>query len=218
MLAIVGTALWLGGVLFAGLVGLIAVGLLWEWWKLVQRFARSTLARIRWMLWGVIYVGTAAAALILFEMIDKGIVLTLIIIVVATDTGAYFVGRAIGGPKIAPRISPSKTWSGLVGGMASAAAAGILAFAQGAHLFSDGTGFGKPFPTGLAVGLLAAILAVAAQMGDFFESWMKRRAGVKDSGTLLPGHGGLLDRADGLLAATVVALCFYALAASGALA
>jgi phosphatidate cytidylyltransferase len=109
----------------------------------------------------------------------------------ATDIGAYFAGRAIGGPKLAPRISPSKTWSGLAGGVAAALAFGFLLNAL----------------AGLPVRLAAAsgLLAVAAQGGDLFESWIKRRAGVKDSGTLLPGHGGVLDRLDGAVAAAPLA-------------
>jgi phosphatidate cytidylyltransferase len=114
-------------------------------------------------------------------------VLTIIGVVIATDTGAYFAGRAIGGPKIAPRISPSKTWAGLAGGMA--ASAGLI---TGVGSYVESFALWQP--------LLGAALAMIAQAGDFFESWMKRRAGVKDSGSLIPGHGGLFDRADGLLA------------------
>ena len=102
-------------------------------------------------------------------------------------------GRAVGGPKIAPRISPSKTWAGLCGGIAGAIAVIYLAEKQ--------TGAVGTVPLIVAFGVAAAIIA---QTGDFFESWMKRRAGVKDSGNLIPGHGGLFDRVDGLLAVCFV--------------
>lgn len=107
----------------------------------------------------------------------------------ATDTGAYFSGRTIGGAKIAPKISPNKTWAGLIGGMIAAALVmgGMALYAQIDHA-----------PVYFVLG---AILAVIAQIGDFFESWLKRRAGVKDSGALIPGHGGVLDRIDGVLTA-----------------
>ena len=117
----------------------------------------------------------------------------------ATDIGAYFAGRSIGGPKLAPRISPSKTWSGLAGGVLAALVLGFLL-----HRFA-----GLPIQLAAASGLLA----VAAQLGDLLESAMKRRAGVKDSGTLLPGHGGVMDRLDGVVAAApLAALCYAVLA------
>ncbi|MBH1992345.1 MAG: phosphatidate cytidylyltransferase [Sphingomonadaceae bacterium] len=116
----------------------------------------------------------------------------------ATDIGAYFAGRSIGGPKLAPRISPSKTWSGLGGGVLAALLTGFLL-----HRFAD-------LPIQLAAA--SGILAVAAQLGDLLESAMKRRAGVKDSGTLLPGHGGVMDRLDGVVAAApLAALCYLLL-------
>lgn len=115
----------------------------------------------------------------------------------ATDIGAYFAGRAIGGPKLAPKISPSKTWAGLAGGVLAALVLGFLL-----HRFAD-----LPIQLAAASGLLA----VAAQLGDLFESGMKRRAGVKDSGTLLPGHGGVMDRLDGVIAAAPLAALIYLL-------
>lgn len=115
----------------------------------------------------------------------------------ATDIGAYFAGRAIGGPKLAPRISPSKTWAGLCGGVLAALLLGFLL-----HRFA-----GLPIQLAAASGLLA----VAAQLGDLLESAMKRRAGVKDSGTLLPGHGGVMDRLDGVVAAAPLAAFFVLL-------
>jgi phosphatidate cytidylyltransferase len=113
----------------------------------------------------------------------------------ATDIFAYFGGRAIGGPKLAPKVSPNKTWAGLIGGMVGA---GVLGAATALAL-----GLAAPF---LYAG---ALMGLVAQLGDLYESGVKRRAGVKDSGSLLPGHGGVLDRLDGLLP---VALATFALA------
>jgi phosphatidate cytidylyltransferase len=119
-------------------------------------------------------------------------VLWIIACVWATDIGAYFLGITAGGAKLAPSISPSKTWSGLIGGMSAAA---VVSAASG-WLFGAGHT--------LTLAATGAVLAVVAQGGDLLESVAKRRAGVKDSGKLIPGHGGLLDRIDGLIAVLVV--------------
>jgi len=153
--------------------------------------------------WGLLYAGVPAIALIWLRQQDTGfeLVLWTLAIVWATDIFAYFAGRLIGGPKIAPRISPSKTWAGLGGGMLGAGAIAALLAVQ----------FGLDFDPALAA-LLGAWLAVAAQVGDFFESHLKRRAGVKDSGRLLPGHGGVMDRLDGAVpVAVLVALAVWLL-------
>ncbi|MBU2092030.1 MAG: phosphatidate cytidylyltransferase [Alphaproteobacteria bacterium] len=113
--------------------------------------------------------------------------LWLLAVVVATDVGAYFAGRTIGGPKLAPRISPKKTWAGLIGGMVSAGLIGA-----GAILL---IGVGDI----ILLVIFSALLAVVAQIGDLSESAVKRHFGVKDSGTIIPGHGGLFDRLDGFL-------------------
>lgn len=148
----------------------------------------------RWIALGVLYIGLPTLLLLwLRDEVGRLTVYWLFILVWATDTGAYVFGRLIGGPKLAPRVSPKKTWAGLAGGMACAAAiGGGFAVLVGAETWA-----------GLAA--LSAGLAVVAQMGDLFESWVKRRFGVKDAGGIMPGHGGLLDRVDGLLAAVVVA-------------
>ena len=118
------------------------------------------------------------------------LVLWVFIVVWSVDIGAYFTGRAIGGPKLAPSISPGKTWAGFYGGIAAATLLG------GAWVLVT------QLP--LVLVLLAPLFAAAAQGGDLFESWMKRRAGVKDSGRLLPGHGGVFDRVDGLLPVAIL--------------
>jgi len=144
---------------------------------------------------GMLYTGLPVLSLCYIHGQYDGIDLSFwtLAIVWATDIGAYFSGRTFGGPKLAPVWSPNKTWSGLIGGMIAAEVVGI------------GLTFVLHVQMRLAV--LAGILAVAAQMGDLFESQMKRRAGVKDSGKLLPGHGGVMDRLDGC----VPVLCIVAL-------
>lgn len=199
MVAIVCAALWLGGWWWIGLVVLIAGLVLWEWNRLVKAFAGSAPGEIVWMFFGAVYVSAAALALIQVR-ISYGPLETLIVFlapVVAVDVGAYFSGRAIGGAKIAPSISPGKTWAGLAGG---ALAAGLLGI--GIELADFGPAGGDGFEwLNIVTALLAgAIIAVIAQTGDFFESWMKRRAGVKDASNLIPGHGGVFDRVDGFLA------------------
>ncbi len=113
--------------------------------------------------------------------------LWVLLLVTATDTGAYFAGRSIGGPKLAPRVSPKKTWAGLIGGMAAAALVGA-----GVTVAWGGEGV-------ITVALVSAALAVVAQIGDLSVSKAKRSFGVKDSSNLIPGHGGVLDRLDGYL-------------------
>jgi phosphatidate cytidylyltransferase len=138
---------------------------------------------------GALYVGVPSLALVwLRGDVPGGLqhLIWLLLVIWATDICAYLVGRSAGGPKLAPRISPGKTWSGLLGGVAGAGLVGALA----AHVMGAGYWFAA------AVG---ASLAVVGQAGDLFESALKRHAGVKDSGHLIPGHGGLLDRIDGLV-------------------
>jgi phosphatidate cytidylyltransferase len=201
MLAVAGLCLWAGGVVWAIFVMLIATGLLWEWRRLVTAFEPSPIGRGLWNVGGIIYIGFAAAMLLFLrsDLFGTGPLLCLLSMVIATDVGAYFAGRAIGGPKIAPSISPSKTWAGLAGGIAGAS----LAYGAFGQISGDFAGIGQPHALDLTLGT-GALTAVVAQTGDFFESWMKRRAGVKDSGNLLPGHGGLFDRVDGLLAVLFV--------------
>ncbi|HKX23519.1 MAG TPA: phosphatidate cytidylyltransferase [Rhizorhapis sp.] len=147
---------------------------------------------------GIYYVGLPVLALLYLRGHEHGLLLAFwaLGLVWATDIGAFFAGRSLGGPKLAPAVSPSKTWSGLGGGVAAALLFGFVL---------HGT-LGLPIRLAAASGLLA----VAAQLGDLFESWLKRRAGVKDSGTLLPGHGGVLDRLDGVVTAAPIAALLVA--------
>lgn len=177
-----------------GLAGLFAVYLL-------AAMHRSQTAG--WVAFGIPYLGGSGLALLAVRAEpDTGLALALFLMaaVWVTDIGAFIAGRLIGGPKLMPKISPKKTWAGLIGGMAFAALFG----------YGGACGFGAARP-GIA-GMLAVVLAVVAQAGDLFESYVKRRSGKKDSGTLIPGHGGVLDRVDGLLFAAVFFALFQAAA------
>ncbi|PLK25683.1 phosphatidate cytidylyltransferase [Novosphingobium sp. TH158] len=202
MVAVAGAALWLGGWLWALFVGAIATGVLWEWRGLVRGFAATPMQQTLWNIGGIVYIGFATAMLLFLrsEFFPVIAPVSVILGVIATDVGAYFAGRTIGGPKIAPAISPSKTWAGLFGGMTGA----TLSFATlMAYRSEAGLGGIATIAWSEAV-FFGCFTAVIAQAGDFFESWMKRRAGVKDSGKLIPGHGGLFDRVDGLLAVVFI--------------
>ena len=180
-------AAFLGGYTFAVLAAAAAVLMFAEWRKITAGWGFG------WTVAGFIYALLPALALLwIRDRADQGFEMLIWVFIVtwSTDIGAYFAGRAIGGPKLAPAISPNKTIAGLVGGIVSAGLAGF-AWARVTHL-----------PDILI--WVAPTLAVAAQIGDLFESWMKRRAGVKDSGTWLPGHGGALDRLDGLVPVAVI--------------
>jgi len=148
-----------------------------------------------WLGAGVLYVGGGTwAAIALFDLYQYGvwIVVWIFLVVALTDIGAFLAGRTIGGPKLAPRLSPKKTWSGFFGGLLCAALGGLL-FA----VFIDRSSEGFHIVAAIVIGLVA-------QVGDLFESLLKRRFDAKDSGSLIPGHGGLLDRVDGVVAAMIV--------------
>jgi phosphatidate cytidylyltransferase len=225
---------YVGGWLWAGFVTLAAIGLYVEWLTVIAaRDARSIIAgasillvvgwleaarmppgyvfsclalgsiavalfapRSRaWAVLGACYALAASIASISVRLDPvfgfKALMLVLLV-VWATDIGGYFAGRQIGGPRLWPRISPKKTWAGAIGGFAAS-----LAVAEGFAVL----GAGKSFPA-LALG---AMLSIVAQFGDLFESAVKRHFGVKDSSHIIPGHGGLMDRLDGYVAAIVLA-------------
>jgi phosphatidate cytidylyltransferase len=152
----------------------------WEWERMCH-------GRIGWLAAGWLVLAAAGASVIWIGHVwNAPLVLWLFGVVWATDIGAYTVGKMVGGPRIAPSISPNKTWAGLVGGMAVAA---VWSYAWELYFGSD------PWVLA-AIGLVAAIIS---QVGDFALSFAKRRFGVKDSSSLIPGHGGVLDRIAGLL-------------------
>jgi phosphatidate cytidylyltransferase len=187
LIAIALFATFLGGTSFALMVALVATVMYVEWTRMLASWGPA------WKIYGFFYCLLPAVSLLWireqaeYAGVGQGpdLLIWVFLVVWSTDIGAYFAGRAIGGPKLAPSISPNKTIAGLTGGVVSAA---VLAGAW--------VSFVK-LPATLL--WLAAPLAVASQLGDLFESGLKRRAGVKDSGTWLPGHGGLLDRLDGLV-------------------
>jgi phosphatidate cytidylyltransferase len=190
-----GVALALGGICFAVgridaalivlAIGLVAVG-------------STAPDRRGWAAAGFCYAAAAEIASVLLRLDPvKGFAALIFVLVIVwvTDSGGYFAGRGIGGPKLWPQVSPKKTWAGAVGGFAAS-----LAVACGFAAFD----LGRTVPLLVA----AAILSVASQLGDLFESAVKRRFGVKDSSHIIPGHGGLMDRLDGFVAAVVLAALF----------
>jgi phosphatidate cytidylyltransferase len=189
----------LGGWPFAILVAAIATIMYVEWTRMVGKWGFA------WKAYGFVYCLLPAVSLLWireraeYQGIGSGfdLLIWVFLVVWSTDIGAYFAGRAIGGPKLAPSISPNKTIAGLVGGVISAAVLAGL-WVSVAKLPSILLSLAVPF-------------AVAAQLGDLFESGLKRRAGVKDSGTWLPGHGGLLDRLDGLVPVAILTAGFMLL-------
>lgn len=208
MLAIAGFALWWGGRVLDAFIAIVGLATLVEFALLIVKIDMSAPRRLAAMISGVVYIGYAMFVLILLPALY---VVILLGIVICTDTGAFFAGRKFGGPKIAPSISPSKTWSGLFGGMAAAAlwmVFGLGTLRYGVARMETATpDLGQAFfarDTGIGA-MVGAGLAVAAQAGDFLESWIKRRAGVKDSSRLIPGHGGVFDRVDGVLPVAVLA-------------
>ena len=186
---------------------------------LLMLFARRLApGRGVWLAAGTLYCGLPMIALIWLRGTFNGLQLTLwlLVCVWATDIGAYFFGRVIGGPKLAPSISPAKTWAGAVGGVVVAGAAGALALSGSYKHYDWGGTFIISHSHPVKFALLSALLAILAVLGDLFESRLKRLAGVKDSGTILPGHGGVLDRLDGLVpVACVGALIVLAMGWAG---
>ena len=218
MVAVAGTALLLGGVWWSSFVSIVAIVCIGEFVRLIWLGTRNWAARLGGTLAALLYVGLAAHSLGLMpqgiidhsgadhgSLIGAMLVLAVVGFVVSTDVGAYFVGRTLGGPKIAPSISPSKTWAGLFGGMTAAGLWGLAAlYLPQAILGRDQGSVIALSSYQFAAFASGAALAVVAQAGDFFESWLKRKAGVKDSSNLLPGHGGVFDRADGLIPVILV--------------
>jgi len=190
-------AAYFGGWPFALFWGAAALAVLWEWLKLVRGPV--------WLAAGFVYAGILfAAPVILRGDAELGLaaILLLFAIVWATDILGYFAGRAFGGPKLMPAVSPKKTWSGAVAGTFGSALIAV-AIAVYSGWFQSGTF--------IAVALL---LSLVAQVGDLLESWIKRKFGAKDASQLIPGHGGVMDRLDGFWAAALLG-CLIGLARGG---
>lgn len=158
-----------------------------------------------WIAAGLAYTGLGTLAFIGLRAEAHGLAAVLVVFLVAwsTDVFAYFVGRTLGGPRLWPKVSPKKTWSGTLGGLAAGGAAGALVFVW------------LGLPVTVATVAVAVFLSIVAVLGDLLESAAKRKFGIKDAGNLIPGHGGLLDRVDGLLAAGVVAVIIGYVAGDG---
>lgn len=200
MLAVAGAALAAGGWWLDGFILAVAAVCFGEFVRLIRRATRRPMVRLAALLAGVAYIG--AAALVLVRIDNHALLMLLVVLVVCVDTFAYFFGRTLGGPKIAPRISPSKTWAGLLGGAFGASTAlMIYRLALGGGIALPQTALPGELPLLLFAG---TVVAICAQGGDFFESWLKRRAHMKDSSQLIPGHGGVFDRIDGLLPVAVI--------------
>jgi phosphatidate cytidylyltransferase len=179
-------AAYFGGWLFALFWTAAALAVLWEWVSLVNGTV--------WILSGIIYAATLLAAPLVLRhdaIYGFAAIVMLFAIVWTTDVLGYFAGRAIGGPKLMPAVSPKKTWSGALAGTFGATLVAVLA----AH----GLGAVNLMP----IASVAFGLSVVAQAGDLLESWVKRRFGAKDASHLIPGHGGVMDRLDGFWAAAV---------------
>jgi phosphatidate cytidylyltransferase len=186
--------IWVGGIAFTVLIAAVALGLATEWLMLCRLpAARPGGAPLRMA--GIAYVALAAAALVFLRddpVSGRVNVVFLVLVVWATDIGAYLVGRMVGGPRLAPRISPGKTWSGALGGLATAVAAGLVV-----------TPFLADAGPGWRTALVSAAIGIVAQAGDLLESFVKRCLGVKDSSQIIPGHGGLFDRLDAILSSAL---------------
>ncbi|MBX7532018.1 phosphatidate cytidylyltransferase [Qipengyuania sp. 1XM1-15A] len=210
MLAVAVAALMAGDPWLDYFIIAVVAATLVEFVRLVLKATEKLAFRIVALAAGAAYIVLAGIAL---TRLPPAMIVGVVGTVIAVDTFAYFFGRTIGGPKIAPRISPSKTWAGLLGGIVGASAwlAAFIYFAARQTSGPTTMGF-EAREIAIIVGL-GALLAVAAQAGDFLESWLKRKAGVKDSSNLIPGHGGFFDRTDGMIPVALIAGAFLGLAA-----
>lgn len=200
---------WQGGLYFEGLM-LILLGLAFHEWFSICRDQGSRLSKIAWfavLTTGGAYIGAACFSLAWLRATHPDgamLVLLVLLAVWAADSGAYFTGKLIGGPKLAPTISPKKTWAGFFGGLIAATGVGLIMSMSG-----------EPGANTQLIAAMAFIFGLLAMVGDLIQSWMKRRFDIKDSGTIIPGHGGILDRVDGLLAAAIGAAVMVKLTPTG---
>ncbi|CAL7962554.1 phosphatidate cytidylyltransferase [Alphaproteobacteria bacterium] len=183
-----------GGLFYQLLILTISIIMLYEWRCIITHRAEVSISR--WQTLGMLYVLSFALSMLFLRHAHDGyyITLWLFLTVWATDIFSYLVGTAIKGPKIAPKISPNKTWSGLLGGIAAATIVGVIFYKQYARSLSyfDYVLFINP------------LIAIVSTLGDLLESKFKRYFGVKDSGNLIPGHGGVLDKVDGLVTSSML--------------
>ena len=209
--ALVLGAIAAGMVFFGGPNGLpllvagVAAACFVEFIFLVIKATENIPYRLAAIIAGAAYIGLAAVILTGFEI---ELFLVTLFVVIFADSFAYGVGTLVGGPKIWRKVSPNKTWAGMIGGMIGATLF-LLGVTYGGALFAD---IGLTDRSYMLAVVLGPILAVIAQAGDLFESWLKRKAGVKDSSRLIPGHGGFFDRFDGLIPVAIVVGVVYNLA------
>tara|TARA_R110002095_G_scaffold60649_4_gene51532 strand:+ start:132 stop:851 length:720 start_codon:yes stop_codon:yes gene_type:complete len=180
-------------------ISLIAFIILIEWGRVVFKSDKPHKTRMIWLLMGSAYLMLGTFGFYQLYEYSALLGISLLLLIWSTDIGAYFAGKIIGGPKLAPSISPGKTWSGAIGGTLSASTTALI---MSAYLYD---GFNWPMVTFL---ILCSILG---QIGDLLESRVKRYFKVKDSGVILPGHGGLIDRLDSLLFVGIFLFIFYAI-------
>jgi phosphatidate cytidylyltransferase len=200
-------AIWFGTPFFEIMVILGGMIAIYEWCRV--SWENGDKGRPGWLILGIVYISLGCVSLVVLRSDPangRTLVIILFAVIWATDIGAYLVGRAVGGPKLAPSISPNKTWAGAVGGLGCGVAAALAA----AWLIDLRM-------TAITLLVAGIVLSIASQIGDLFESWWKRRFRVKDSGQLIPGHGGILDRIDGVLLASPVAAASHWMLQSGAM-
>lgn len=188
ILAIVAVGSWIYDAMI--LIVTIMIAMEWEWIVTSKHSPKLDSKTLRkWRIFGVLYAAVFGVSVIYLRNMEGGLglVMYLLVIVWSMDTGAYLVGRFAGGPKIWTAISPKKTWSGLFGGLTASAIAGAI------------ISFFMVEVTVLGVVFISILLGFVSQVGDFIESWVKRQFNVKDSGAIIPGHGGVMDRVDSLV-------------------
>jgi len=189
--------IYIGGWIFTSFVILLAVLMLYEWFTITKE------GSVWWKVLGLFYVGIACYMLWItrtdYNLGDYKTIYWFLLIIWATDTGAYFIGKKFGNKKLAPNISPNKTWAGFWGGIICSLILQVLFILfqmvvtnNEQQLYEMKVSIGVMF-------FLVPIISIISQMGDLFESWLKRKFDVKDSGNIIPGHGGVLDRLDGVL-------------------
>ncbi len=182
--------IYIGGWFYTLTLTCLAVLMAYEWHHMTES------KNLKWLAFGVIYISIPISAMMWLRHIEEGMVIVfwIVILVWATDIGAYIAGKTIGGAKLAPSISPNKTWAGLTGGIIFAMVIGLI-FGIFAH------------SSFITITLISGLLAIIEQIGDLAESKIKRLLDIKDTGNILPGHGGILDRVDGFtIVAPIVAL------------
>lgn len=187
-------AVYAGGMVFTVLVTVCGAAMAFEWLRMIRHRPKDD--KVLWSIIGAAWILIPILSLYYIENMETGYLLVywLLLVVITTDTAAYAVGTIVGGPKLIPRVSPGKTWSGAIGGIVFASIASVI----------YGVSIGGVADRMLLLGI---IFSVIAQISDLLESAIKRHFGIKDTGAILPGHGGMIDRTDSLvLTAPAVAL------------